>query len=67
MGSVAASGGYYIACASDLIVANPGTITGSIGVVMEFTNLEELLKKIGVKGLSSRAENTKISDPRSGR
>ena len=51
MGSVAASGGYYIACASDLIVANPGTITGSIGVIMEFTNLEELLKKIGVKGV----------------
>ncbi len=51
MDSVAASGGYYIACASDLIVANPGTITGSIGVVMEFTNLEELLKKIGVKGV----------------
>ncbi len=45
MGSVAASGGYYIACASDLIVANPGTITGSIGVIMEFSNLEELLKK----------------------
>ena len=51
MGSVAASGGYYIACASDLIVANPGTITGSIGVIMEFTNVEELLKKIGVKGV----------------
>lgn len=51
MGSVAASGGYYIACASDLIVANPGTITGSIGVLMEFTNFEELLKKIGIKGV----------------
>jgi protease-4 len=51
MGSVAASGGYYIACASDLIVANPGTITGSIGVLMEFTNIEELFKKIGVKGV----------------
>jgi protease IV len=51
MGSVAASGGYYIACASDRIVANPGTLTGSIGVIMEFTNLEELLKKIGVKGV----------------
>jgi protease-4 len=51
MGSVAASGGYYIACASDLIVANPGTITGSIGVIMEFTNIEELFKKIGVKGV----------------
>ena len=51
MGSVAASGGYYIACASDLIVANPGTITGSIGVLMEFTNIEELFKKIGIKGV----------------
>jgi protease-4 len=52
---VAASGGYYIACASDLIVANPGTISGSIGVIMEFTNLEELLKKIGVKGVVVKA------------
>ncbi len=51
MGAVAASGGYYVACASDLIVANPGTITGSIGVIMQFSNLEELLKKIGVKGV----------------
>jgi protease-4 len=51
MGSVAASGGYYIACASDLIMANPGTITGSIGVLMEFTNVEELFKKIGIKGV----------------
>ncbi len=51
MGSVAASGGYYIACASDLILANPGTITGSIGVLMEFTNFEELFKKIGIKGV----------------
>ena len=51
MGAVAASGGYYIASASDFIVANPGTITGSIGVIMEFTNFEELLKKIGIKGM----------------
>jgi protease-4 len=49
MESVAASGGYYVACASDLIVANPGTITGSIGVVMEFSNVEDLLKKIGFR------------------
>jgi len=47
--SVGASGGYYVACASDLIVANPGTITGSIGVVMEFSNVEDLLKKIGLR------------------
>jgi protease-4 len=64
MGSVAASGGYYIACASDLIVANPGTITGSIGVVMEFTNLEELLKKIGVKGIVLKGgEHKDIGSP----
>ncbi|MFB0507278.1 MAG: signal peptide peptidase SppA [Thermodesulfobacteriota bacterium] len=49
MESVAASGGYYVACASDAIVANPGTITGSIGVVMEFSNVEDLLKKIGLR------------------
>jgi len=48
MGSVAASGGYYIASAAHKIVANPGTITGSIGVIMEFVRLEELLKKLGV-------------------
>jgi protease-4 len=49
-GGVAASGGYYVACAAEKIVANPGTITGSIGVVMQFANLEELFKKIGYKG-----------------
>jgi len=48
MGSIAASGGYYVASAADHITANPGTITGSIGVIMEFANLEELFKKIGV-------------------
>src|SRR5512143_3207781 len=55
MGSVAASGGYYIAAAADKIVANPGTLTGSIGVKMEFANLEKLLEKIGVKGLVVKA------------
>lgn len=48
MGTVAASGGYYIAAAASKIVANPGTITGSIGVIMEFVRLEDLLNKIGV-------------------
>lgn len=51
MGTVAASGGYYIAVASDRIMANPGTLTGSIGVIMETANLEGLLKKIGVEGV----------------
>jgi len=64
MGSVAASGGYYIACASDRIVANPGTITGSIGVIMQFSNLEELLKKIGVKGVVLKSgEHKDIGSP----
>jgi protease-4 len=64
MGSVAASGGYYIACASNLIVANPGTITGSIGVLMEFTNIEELFKKIGIKGVVLKSgEHKDIGSP----
>ena len=49
MGSIAASGGYMIACAADKIVANPGTITGSISAIMHFANAEEMLKKIGLK------------------
>ena len=49
MGAVAASGGYYIAAAADKIVANPGTITGSIGVIMHFVRFEEFLNKIGVR------------------
>ena len=64
MGSVAASGGYYIASASDLIVANPGTITGSIGVIMQFSNFEELLKKIGIKGVVLKSgEHKDIGSP----
>ncbi len=49
LGIIAASGGYYIASAADRIVANPGTITGSIGVIMELPSVEELTKKIGVE------------------
>lgn len=49
MGSLGASGGYYIACAADTIVANPGTITGSIGVIFEVPIIEELLKKMGIR------------------
>ncbi|MBO4794371.1 MAG: signal peptide peptidase SppA, partial [Deltaproteobacteria bacterium] len=48
MGSVAASGGYYISAPAKRIFANPGTITGSIGVILEFPNLQELMKTIGV-------------------
>ena len=48
MGSVAASGGYYVASATNGIIANPGTITGSIGVIMEYANIMEIAKKIGI-------------------
>ena len=51
MGSVAASGGYYIASVSDKIVANPGSITGSIGVILELANVSGLMKKVGVESV----------------
>ncbi len=49
MGNLAASGGYYIAVAADRIFANPGTLTGSIGVIMAFSNAEKLMNKIGLE------------------
>lgn len=48
-GALAASGGYYIAAPADFIVSNPGTITGSIGVIMTFANSTELMGKIGIR------------------
>lgn len=45
MGSVAASGGYYISCVADRVFANPGSITGSIGVIMQFSHIEEILDR----------------------
>jgi len=49
MGNVAASGGYYIALGADEIWADPGTLTGSIGVIINHANWEELVKKIGIR------------------
>ena len=49
MGSVAASGGYYLAIAGEHLFANPGTITGSIGVIMSFPNYQELMGKVGIQ------------------
>jgi len=60
MGSVAASGGYLIAVAADRIVANPGSITGSISTVMHYANVEELMKKVGVR--SSVVKSGKFKD-----
>jgi protease-4 len=48
MGDMAASGGYYIACGSDYVFAHPDTLTGSIGVISQFLNVEELMSKVGV-------------------
>jgi len=47
-GSVAASGGYYVGCAADKVVANPGTLTGSIGVILSFPTAQKLMEKIGL-------------------
>lgn len=55
MGSIAASGGYYIAAATRKVYANPGTMTGSIGVVMPFVNMKDLVEKIGVKGMAVKS------------
>ena len=59
MGAVAASGGYYIACGAQKIYANPGTITGSIGVIMQFVNVKDLIEKIGVKGFAVKSGELK--------
>lgn len=48
LGAVAASGGYYVAVAADKIYANPGTLTGSIGVIFQLPNVDGLMKKVGV-------------------
>lgn len=55
LGAVAASGGYYVAVAADEIYASPGTLTGSIGVLMQMANLETLMKKVGVEWVVVKA------------
>jgi protease-4 len=47
LANIGASGGYYIACAADKIIANPGTLTGSIGAIVKLPNLKDLFEKIG--------------------
>jgi len=59
LGTVAASGGYYVACAADVIFANPGTATGSIGVIIKLVNVENLVKKLGVDFYSIQAGELK--------
>jgi protease IV len=64
LGDLAASGGYYVACSADTIVAHPTTVTGSIGVIMMGLNVEGLLGKIGVKSQTFKAgEHKDILSP----
>jgi protease-4 len=60
MGSVAASGGYYVSCGATRIVANPGTLTGSIGVISQFLHMNQLMDKIGVS--ASTIKSGKFKD-----
>src|SRR5512134_424299 len=55
MGALTASGGYYIACATQKVFANPGTMTGSIGVLMPFMNVRELAEKVGFRGMTVKS------------
>lgn len=59
MGAIAASGGYYIASAATRIIADPGTLTGSIGVIMEIPNVEGLMNKIGLKTIIIKSGKNK--------
>ena len=66
MGDVAASGGYYIATAADAIVAQPGTITGSIGVIMGKPVLEEAFERLAVTAIRcpwAAGRNVRARDP----
>lgn len=64
MGSVAASGAYYIALASDHIMAHPTSITGSIGVIMQSYNIKELSRKLGIQDVTIKSgENKDMLNP----
>jgi protease IV len=61
MGDIAASGGYYIACGADKILAHPATITGSIGVYGQMINAADLLERLGVEGIIVRSGDSKAA------
>ncbi len=64
IGSVGASGGYYVAIAADTIFALPGSITGSIGVIMEFPDASGLMQKVGVQMQTVKsAEHKDVGSP----
>jgi len=60
-GSIAASGGYYAACGGSIIVSNPGSLTGSIGVIMSFVTIQELAKKLGIDETTIKSGELKDS------
>jgi protease-4 len=60
MGAVAASGAYYVSCGATKIVANPGTLTGSIGVIFQFLQFSDLMKKLGIS--ESTFKSGKLKD-----
>ncbi len=60
MGALAASGGYYVSCGATRIVANPGTLTGSIGVISQFMEIDTLLHKLGIS--SNTIKSGKLKD-----
>ncbi len=59
MGSIAASGGYYIAVGSSLIIANPGSLTGSIGVIAQFISIKDLAEKLGISQTTIKSGSLK--------
>ncbi len=59
MGSIAASGGYYISMGASLIIANPGTLTGSIGVIAQFMSIKDLAEKLGISQTTIKSGNLK--------
>jgi signal peptide peptidase SppA len=61
-GDIAASGGYYVACAADRIVARRSTITGSIGVIMSSWNMAEAAKKLGIEQIAIKSDKTPFKD-----
>jgi protease-4 len=64
LGDVAASGGYYVALASDVILAHPTTLTGSIGVLLQAYNIQELAAKIGIRDVTVKSgENKDLFNP----
>jgi len=64
MGEIATSGGYYVACSADAIVAEPTTITASIGVIIQTFNISETLDLVGVRARAlTSAPNKDIANP----